>query len=186
MAVWIARLAAAGGGAERSMPRRVRWCLGIGLCGLAGVTFSAWPHFLPYFNWVSGGPNHGHFYLLDSNLDWGQDLIALKRYMEQEGIDELDLAYYGRVPPEAYGIRYRPAVSAAGSRGAYRPQTRHLAISANFLWGRTYLVNGDARYWLESAEIYKPYRRRKPQAILGHTIYVYEAMANNGATDETE
>lgn len=180
MAVWIARLAVSGP-SGLSMPRRVRWCVGAGLCCLGLVTLSAWPHYLPFFNWLSGGPNHGHFYLLDSNLDWGQDLIGLRRYMEQEQIDEIDLAYYGRVPPEVYGIRYRPALpagrdgNAAGASPRFRPQTRHVAISANFLWGRTYIVNGDARYWLETTDIYQPYRRRKPKAIIGHTIYVFEA-----------
>lgn len=180
MAVWIARLAAISGASGQSIPRRVRWCVGAGLCCLGLVTLSTWPHYLPYFNWLSGGPNHGHFYLLDSNLDWGQDLIGLRRYLEHEGIDEIDLAYYGRVPPEVYGIRYRPALPLGPSENAatdqqFRPQTQHVAISANFLWGRTYIVNGDARYWLETADIYKPYRRRKPKAIIGHTIYVFEA-----------
>ncbi|HEX5443694.1 MAG TPA: glycosyltransferase family 39 protein [Pirellulales bacterium] len=179
MAVWIGRLAAAAGTAKAM--RRVRWCLGLGVSCLAAVSLTAWPDYLPYFNWASGGPDHGHSYLLDSNLDWGQDLIGLRRYLEQEGIEQIDLAYYGRVPPEVYGIRYRPALPGATANEPpkaagqpFRPQTRHVAISANFLWGRTYLVNGDARYWLESAEIYKPYRRRKPKAIIGHTIYVFE------------
>lgn len=182
MAVWIARLATVADPSGLSIPRHVRWCIGVGLSCLALVTLSAWPHYLPYFNWLSGGPNHGHFYLLDSNLDWGQDLIGLRRYMEQEQIDEIDLAYYGRVPPEVYGIRYRPALPAgregksSGASRRFEPQTRHVAISANFLWGRTYIVNGDARYWLDSADIYKPYRRRTPKAIIGHTIYVFEAV----------
>lgn len=181
MAVWIARLANFGEMVS-VLPSKVRWSLAAGLSCLALVTLTAWPHYLPYFNWLSGGPNHGHFYLLDSNLDWGQDLIGLRRYMEQEQIDEIDLAYYGRVPPEVYGIRYRPALpaardgNAAGASPRFHPRTRHVAISANFLWGRTYLVNGDARYWLETAEIYQPYRRRKPNAIIGHTIYVFEAV----------
>lgn len=181
MAVWIARLAVMGDGSGLSMPRRVRWCVGAGLCCLGLVTLLAWPHYLPYFNWLSGGPDHGHFYLLDSNLDWGQDLIGLRHYMEQEQIDEIDLAYYGRVPPEVYGIRYRPALPAGrdgkstGASRRFEPQTRHVALSANFLWGRTYIVNGDARYWLDSADIYESYRSRKPKAIIGHTIYVFEA-----------
>lgn len=180
MAVWIARLANFGEMVS-VLPSKVRWSLAAGLSCLALVTLTAWPHYLPYFNWLSGGPNHGHSYLLDSNLDWGQDLIGLRRYMEREGIDQIDLAYYGRVPPEVYGIRYRPALPAAEERAAggaasraFRPQTGHVAISANFLWGRTYIVNGDARYWLDDAAIYKPYRRRQPKAIIGHTIYVFE------------
>src|SRR5262249_39152737 len=45
-----------------------------------GMTIAAtlWiaPHFLAYFNWASGGPDRVPARLIDSNLDWGQDLIA--------------------------------------------------------------------------------------------------------------
>ena len=36
------------------------------------------PHYLAYFNWVSGGPDRVPARLIDSNLDWGQDLVALR------------------------------------------------------------------------------------------------------------
>ena len=38
--------------------------------------------------------------LLDSNLDWGQDLITLRDYMRRGNIDHVDLAYFGRVDPQ--------------------------------------------------------------------------------------
>jgi hypothetical protein len=31
------------------------------------------PHYLAYFNEIIGGPRNGYKYLIDSNLDWGQD-----------------------------------------------------------------------------------------------------------------
>lgn len=39
---------------------------------LASILITA-PHYLSYFNEAAGGSRHGDQYLLDSNLDWGQD-----------------------------------------------------------------------------------------------------------------
>jgi hypothetical protein len=164
-AIWIARLAASPRwkSAARSI---IAWATGLGFACLLAANLSIWPDYLAWFNWASGGPNHGHYYLLDSNLDWGQDLIALERYMDREGIESIDLAYFGRVPPEVYGIRYRPL-------GAAPPQ-RYAAISANLLWGRMYIVNGDPRYWPDDPDTFAAYRKLQPKAVLGHTIYVFD------------
>jgi len=40
-----------------------------------------YPHNLSYFNELVGGPKNGHLHLLDSNIDWGQDLLLLKRWL---------------------------------------------------------------------------------------------------------
>ena len=34
---------------------------------------SIYPHYLAHFNEAVGGPRNGYRYLVDSNLDWGQD-----------------------------------------------------------------------------------------------------------------
>jgi 4-amino-4-deoxy-L-arabinose transferase-like glycosyltransferase len=50
-----------------------------GLVGLF-VAGSLWvyPNYLAYFNLIAGGPKHGYRHLVDSSLDWGQDLPALR------------------------------------------------------------------------------------------------------------
>jgi hypothetical protein len=65
------------------------------------------PHQLAYFNEFFGGPERGHYYLSDSNLDWGQDLKGLKAYMEKEKLPIIYLSYFGTAPPSYYGIRYQ-------------------------------------------------------------------------------
>jgi 4-amino-4-deoxy-L-arabinose transferase-like glycosyltransferase len=65
------------------------------------------PHQLAYFNEFVGGPDRGHYYLSDSNLDWGQDLKGLKAYMEKEKLPIIYLSYFGTAPPSYYGIRYQ-------------------------------------------------------------------------------
>jgi hypothetical protein len=124
----------------------------------------SWPNYLSFFNLPSGGPSRGHRYLLGSNLDWGQDLIALGDYMEREGIEKVDLAYFGRVDPEVYGIKYRDL--------RRRPRQRYAVISTNMLWGRTYFVNGKD-FW-PPRDRYARFRSMKPKAVLGHTLYVFD------------
>ena len=38
------------------------------------------PYFHSYFNELAGGPTGGHQYLLDSNVDWGEDLYRAKTW----------------------------------------------------------------------------------------------------------
>lgn len=41
-----------------------------------------YPHCIAYFNSVAQGPAEGHRVLLHSNLDWGQDLLRLKQWLD--------------------------------------------------------------------------------------------------------
>ncbi|HVU87093.1 MAG TPA: glycosyltransferase family 39 protein [Pirellulales bacterium] len=73
-------------------------------------TVSFWPHYLAYFNVVAGGPKHAYRHLVDSSLDWGQDLGELKRWLDAHPEDSRDpqrvyLSYFGTALPATYGIR---------------------------------------------------------------------------------
>lgn len=129
------------------------------------VAFSAYPYYLSYFNTVSGGPLNGHRYLLDSNVDWGQGLIALRDCMRRQHIDSVDLAYFGRVDPSVYGVDSRPLVE-----GLPR---RYAIISANLLWGRMYFVGGTT-FWPSDRDYYAAFRRLEPAAVLADSLYVFD------------
>ena len=48
----------------------------IGLLGWSTLSgLSVYPHSMSYFNELVGGPRNGHAHLIDSNIDWGQDLL---------------------------------------------------------------------------------------------------------------
>jgi hypothetical protein len=66
------------------------------------------PRYLGFFNLPSGGPRQGWKYLVDSNLDWGQDLKRLKSYLADRGISNVCLNYFGTAPPSYYGIESKP------------------------------------------------------------------------------
>ncbi len=101
-----------------------------GAAWLVVGTLSVAPRYLEYFNEAAGGPAGGYRYLIDSNLDWGQDLIRLRERMQADGDGLINLAYFGRVDPRTYGIRFRPL-----ERGVSHGRT---AVSASFVMGRPY------------------------------------------------
>ncbi|MSU66208.1 MAG: phospholipid carrier-dependent glycosyltransferase [Opitutus sp.] len=64
------------------------------------------PHYLAYFNAFAGGPANGWRHLVDSSLDWGQDLPGLQRWLDAHAPRErVFLAYFGTGDPEYEGIR---------------------------------------------------------------------------------
>jgi len=64
--------------------------------------FLIYPHYLSYFNEFIGGPDNGHKYLADSNIDWGQDLILLKNHINKKNLSEFFINYWG---PDSLGYR---------------------------------------------------------------------------------
>jgi len=72
----------------------------------------ATPGYLSYFNFAAGGARGGWRYLLDSNIDWGQDLLRLRAFMDENDVDRIHLAYFGTADPLAYGIDYSKVVMA--------------------------------------------------------------------------
>jgi hypothetical protein len=75
------------------------------------VVFAPWQpvvnHHLAYFNELAGGPVGGRDLLVDSNIDWGQDLPRLARWLREHDVREpVNLVYFGTADPRAWGIRY--------------------------------------------------------------------------------
>jgi 4-amino-4-deoxy-L-arabinose transferase-like glycosyltransferase len=67
------------------------------------------PHHLATFNEFVGGPKNGYRHLIDSNLDWGQDLLELERWLARNRPGErVHLAYFGNVDPSILAASGRP------------------------------------------------------------------------------
>jgi len=90
-------------------PRARVATLTIALALTAFESLRAAPYQLAFFNLAVGGPERGHAYLSDSNLDWGQGLVALAAFLEEDarraGEAEVHLSYFGSAPPAAWGVR---------------------------------------------------------------------------------
>ena len=86
-----------------------RPALGIGvaalLCWHLGESLWVRPHYLAYFNQIVGGPANGWRHLVDSSLDWGQDLPGLKIWLDRQAPREKTyLSYFGTGDPVYEGI----------------------------------------------------------------------------------
>ncbi len=153
-----------------------RWlrvlAVGLLLWQAAGV-LRLWPHQEAYFNELGGGPEGGSRVLVDSNLDWGQDLIALRRLLQERAIEQPYLAYFGTALPEAYGLAYRPLpaflrFTAGPEVEAYNPYTPApgwYAISRSSL--RLGLLH-------QNVDLYAYFEDKTPVARAGHSIDLYE------------
>ncbi|MCL4190329.1 MAG: glycosyltransferase family 39 protein [Thermoguttaceae bacterium] len=146
--------------------------------GLAGAallwsvasSLSVYPHSMSYFNELAGGPEGGHRYVIDANIDWGQDLWYLKRWLDAHPeARPLGMACLTFIYPKHYGIEYTappqgPAPGVKYSREAGKsptvgPLPGWYALSLH----RIHSNNDRYLYFL----------RFKPVAMAGYSIYIY-------------
>lgn len=74
------------------------------------------PYYLAYFNPIGGGPRNGYRHLVDSSLDWGQDLPGLKAWLDANTTPATPvyLSYFGTGEPDYYHIRAQRLVMVNG------------------------------------------------------------------------
>lgn len=129
------------------------------------TVLSAYPFFLAYFNEIAGGPNNGHKLVVDSNLDWGQDILRLADFIEKNNIKEIKMDYFSGAPAEYY---IKNAEIKSFNREV--PQRGWLAVSATIYMGACKenkipcSYNDRAYTWLD---------KYKPATKIGYSIFVY-------------
>jgi hypothetical protein len=152
--------------AERPKPLRPTLAV---LCLLAIVEFViVCPHYLAFFNQFVGGPRHGNEYLIDSNIDWGQDLKGLKQWMDQHDVHHINLGYFGTADPVYYNINctYLPGSPFYDDKFVSGPSLPgFVAVSVTNLRGLYFLP--------AMRDLYKPLLDTEPSAVIGYTIYIY-------------
>lgn len=140
---------------------------GFALVCLVWVTVSSlsvYPHSLAYYNELAGGPLKGHAYLLDGNLDWGQDLLYLGRWMRSHpAARPMHAGYWGPLPINEVmpGIFSSESFSSNGDQSV---PPGWYAISVNHL--RQDFRMGDPRY--------APFLHRPVTSRAGYSIYIYQ------------
>ncbi|MGB9847719.1 MAG: ArnT family glycosyltransferase [Minisyncoccia bacterium] len=127
------------------------------------------PHFIAYFNEFVGGPANGHKYVVDSNLDWGQDLKRLAKFVEKNGIEKIKVDYFGGGSPAYYlKDKYEPYWSAKGEPepGSW------FAVSLSFL--QTAQGKPVPGFERKPEDSYSWLKDKKPVARIGYSIFVYK------------
>ncbi|HUY92424.1 MAG TPA: glycosyltransferase family 39 protein [Pirellulales bacterium] len=136
--VWIGKVASSVPLGQRTtacaMAGAVAWTV--------GSSAMVYPHSMSYFNELAGGPTGGHRYVIDANVDWGQDMVYLAEWLERHPeAAPLYMAYLSFIKPRHFGIdhatppegphpdvRYDPedeALSALGPRPGWYAMSIH-------------------------------------------------------------
>jgi dolichyl-phosphate-mannose--protein O-mannosyl transferase len=120
------------------------------------------PGYLSYFT-PFVRPAESFRLLTDSNLDWGQGLLALKDYQRNHPGERISLSYFGSVDPQEYGIQ-------ADFFDGHKRVPGTVIVSATNLSGQ-YLAEPERYRWL---------LERKPVKIFDHSLYVFHVPDNEG------
>jgi hypothetical protein len=170
--IWASRAAV-------SFKRGYNWSSALTACGLAwGISSSlcATPNHLAYFNELIGGPTNAHYYMglgpMDSNLEWGQDLLRLAEWNRRNPHIHFDGVAYGGLGQ----VR-----NAAGITGAWPPSGEIPAGEIDVCergprpgW---YAVSVSRVFSERSDNNY--FQHLDPFAMIGHTVYVYRVTEDD-------
>jgi hypothetical protein len=159
-------------------------------------SLAVFPFYLTHFNELVGGPEKGHLYVTDSNLDWGQDVKRLKSWINnynscivldspencvgertdlsrvpqeaRKPIEKIKVDYFGGATVEYYLGEMRQEYHAQwGYAGA---KGSWLAVSATFKQqGQAVPVKG----WNQPTDEYVWLTAFEPVTVIGNSIFVY-------------
>ena len=145
---------------------------------------------MSYFNEFAGGPKSGHKWLVDSNIDWGQDILMLKWWQDKHPeAAPLSAAMFTGFDPKDIGLKYKlPApyvkghpeiVSKDGLRG---PQPGWYGVSVCMLKGLHFSVpEGDGEWSWSTENFTYFFDNFEPVDMIGFSIYIYHITEEEAA-----
>jgi len=136
----------------------------------------AYPDYMSFTNQLTLG-RPGWQVLSDSNVEWGQDVGALARYLKQHGETQVCGALSGGwATLEMYGVQLVDFAPADPKLS----RTRYVAVGAGFLNGATVPgglrgVNDEVLSEEQRRNFFAGYRTATPEAVFGNSIYLYRS-----------
>ncbi len=121
-------------------------------------SFRVHPDYLAYFNEIAG--QHPERILIDSDLDWGQDLLRLSSALQQRHVEAVSIAYAGSAELDLHGFGLPPFRILA----SHEPTSGWIAISLLRLKIGGLGFPDDGFWWLEAYE---------PVCLVGRSIRLY-------------
>jgi 4-amino-4-deoxy-L-arabinose transferase-like glycosyltransferase len=164
------------GAASILIRRNKRW-LYVVFVLLFWQAFSAlhvFPTYMAYANELWGGAANTHKYLGDSNVDWGQQLIATRRYLSRHGIKNCWFVYFAE---------------GAVDTSPYHIPCKRLPTTDTLWWlnesldappsidGPVLISDGDLagfEFGPSPLNPYEQFKTLKPVAVIQHGIYVFD------------
>ena len=138
------------------------------------------PYYLSYVNLLAGGPGNAYKIIVGANIDQGQELLELKKFISERGISNIKLSYWGSVDPKDYNISYEymPSPYFQPWQNNYThiaPSPRNIsedcskrsgliAISVTNLQN-AHLINKTCYDWLKN---------QKPIEKAGYSMFIYD------------
>ncbi|MHC5537825.1 ArnT family glycosyltransferase [Singulisphaera rosea] len=163
-------------GSEGVPPRVIRRrpavlrLVAMGLVWAVASSLRCYPHSLSYFNELIGGPENGHHHMLDSGLDWGQDLLYVKDWYDRHPqARPFCLASYEALDSRMCGLGLDALPTEAGQeddRGKVTgsPRPGWYAIDVYYLHDMT---DGPA------GRLFSEFRQRHPVDRVGYSTLIY-------------
>jgi len=174
--VFIFLLVLAGGTAWKLIRSNRRWAWVVAVLILFHVVSSlrAFPtSYIAYANELWGGPTNVHKYLTDSTTDWGQQLKAVKRYVDERGIKQCWFAYTVEpaIPFKAYGIPCQPLPTMDTMWFGSRLETPPV------IQGPVFISHIPLTFYESGSRLLSPYRefeKLKPTDVIENGVFVYD------------
>lgn len=116
----------------------------VGFCFILFIE-SVWtyPHYISYINPAFGGSANGPHLIGDSNVDWGQDLKAIKNYVETHEVGQpyIDYTWAGDAALDYYQIPHRLLVNSTNDPTGYIIVSSSVIEYPDFRWlGETQFI----------------------------------------------
>ncbi len=163
-----------GGVAWKLARRNRRWAAVVAalLVFHAASSLRTFPAYLAYANELWGGPSNTHKYLSDSNVDWGQQLKSVRRYLDSRGIRDCHFVYFagGVVDTGYYGIpcKLLPTVNSLWVNEELPVPGKidgTILISAGNLSG--------FEFGPGALNPYEQFKSLEPEAVIDYGVFVY-------------
>jgi hypothetical protein len=157
------------------MQRNRRWMYAIAVLVVFQIATSlhAFPVYIPYANELWGGPSQTYKLLSDSNSDWGEQLKATKKYLDQRGVKDCWFVYFaeGVADYTYYGIPCKalPTPDAMWVNEKFYPPAEvdgPVLISAANLSG--------FEYGPGELNPYEQFKSLTPTAVIAREVFVYD------------
>jgi hypothetical protein len=148
-------------------------CASVVVIAFAWISFEAlraYPNYIPYMNQLASSRPHW-WYLSDSNVEWGDDIKELARYLHARGETRVRAMAFGDFASLSfYGVEHVWALAPPEDS-----PPRYTALGASFLNGSTVpeVVDGKRLPDEQRINTFDSFRHRTPEAVIGNSIYVY-------------
>jgi hypothetical protein len=140
----------------------VLWC--------ALLVFINYPNYLTYFSPLAGGTSNGWKLLSDSNVETGQEIATLAKYLKQHGTTKVSGIFMGSEYIKFYGIELCDLPCDEDEDEDAKDQD-HSDQPAYVAIGAWYLQEVDVTP--EQKAAIDPFRKLQPEAMVGNSIFVF-------------